>query len=89
MIDNLRYAAAALAEAGLTLLIEPVNHYDNPGYLLTRSADALAVIEDHQQVFGGTCRHGLNRTAGGFKIQWKRVNLTNSDSMLDGISAIF
>ena len=45
MIDNLRYAAAALAEAGLTLLIEPVNHYDNPGYLLTRSADALAVIE--------------------------------------------
>jgi hydroxypyruvate isomerase len=46
MIDNLRYAAAALAEAGLSLVIEPVNDRDNPGYLLTRSRDALAVIEE-------------------------------------------
>ena len=46
LIANLRYAAEALAESERTLLVEPVNHYDNPGYLLNRSADALAVIEE-------------------------------------------
>ena len=45
LIANLRETAAALADAGITLLVEPVNDRDNPGYLLTRSADALAVID--------------------------------------------
>ena len=45
LIANLRETAAALADAGIDLLIEPVNDRDNPGYLLTRSADALAVID--------------------------------------------
>ncbi len=45
LITNLRETAEASAAAGITLLIEPVNDRDNPGYLLNRSADALAVIE--------------------------------------------
>ena len=45
LIANLRESAAALGNAGITLLVEPVNDRDNPGYLLTRSADALAVID--------------------------------------------
>ena len=46
MIANLRFAAAALAEVDRFLVIEPVNQFDNPGYLLTRSSEALAVIEE-------------------------------------------
>ncbi len=68
--------------------IEP-EQPDDADLLVGSNFQMLEYRRDHQQVFGGTCRHGLNRTASGFKIQWKRVNLTNSDSMLDGISAIF
>ncbi|MDA0262185.1 MAG: hydroxypyruvate isomerase [Proteobacteria bacterium] len=46
LINNLRFAANALATAGLHMTIEPVNHFDNPGYLLNRSAEAVAVIEE-------------------------------------------
>lgn len=34
MIENLRYAARALAEQGLALVIEMLNPYDVPGFLL-------------------------------------------------------
>ncbi len=43
-LANLRYAADLLAPHGINLLIEPINHFDMPGYLLGRSAEALAVI---------------------------------------------
>ena len=46
LIANIRYLAEAAADADITVMIEPVNDYDNPGYLLNRSADALAVIDD-------------------------------------------
>ena len=39
-IDNLRAAADTLAPHGRTLLIEPLNVRDMPGYFLTRQADA-------------------------------------------------
>jgi hydroxypyruvate isomerase len=44
LVSNLRYAAGRLATAGLTLLLEPLNVRSAPGYLLTRSAEALEVI---------------------------------------------
>ncbi|MBK3733763.1 TIM barrel protein [Azospirillum brasilense] len=43
--DNLRHAAAACAEAGLTLLVEPINNRDMPGYLMNGTALARRVIE--------------------------------------------
>lgn len=43
-LDNLRHAAARLAEEGLTLLIEPINTFDIPGYYLTRTTQAEAVL---------------------------------------------
>lgn len=49
----------------------------------------LEYRRDKQRVFGGSCRHALIHHGDSFKIQWKRVNLVNSDGMLDGISAIF
>ena len=45
-VTNLRYAAGEAKKAGLKLLIEPINHYDIPGYYISRSAQALAIIDD-------------------------------------------
>jgi len=45
-IDNLRYAADQLAGAGINLLIEPINQYDMPGYLLNHSRQALDIIAE-------------------------------------------
>lgn len=42
---NLRFAARALANEGITLLVEPINPRDMPGFLLNRSAETLALIE--------------------------------------------
>ena len=35
-----------LKQAGIKLLIEPINTYDIPGFYLTRTAQALAIIDD-------------------------------------------
>ena len=40
---NLRRAAATLADDGVTLLIEPINTRDMPGYLLSTLEEALAI----------------------------------------------
>lgn len=43
---NLAYACEAAAAAGITILIEPLNRYDAPGYFLTTTSEARAVIEE-------------------------------------------
>jgi len=45
-IANLRFAAEKLDAHGLALLIEPINTWDMPGYFLTGSAQAAAVIAE-------------------------------------------
>ena len=45
-IGNLRHAAARLQTAGIRLLIEPINTYDIPGFFLSRTAQALAVLDE-------------------------------------------
>jgi hydroxypyruvate isomerase len=44
-VENLRHAARSCADAGLTLLIEPINSRDMPGYLLNRQEQGRRVIE--------------------------------------------
>ena len=46
MIENLRYAAAALGEQGITLLVEMLNPYDVPDFLLASPRAAFAVQEE-------------------------------------------
>jgi hydroxypyruvate isomerase len=46
LIENLRFAAPRLAEAGIKLLLEPVNTRDIPGFFVNRSAQAMAIIEE-------------------------------------------
>ena len=45
-VANLRHAAAELKKAGLRLLIEPINTFDIPGFYLSRTAQALAVLDE-------------------------------------------
>ncbi len=43
---NLRAAAREAAGTGLTLVLEPLNTRDNPGYLVSRSDDIAAIIAE-------------------------------------------
>ncbi|WP_158044798.1 hydroxypyruvate isomerase [Skermanella pratensis] len=45
-VENVRFAADRLKEAGITLLIEPVNTLDIPGFYLNRTTQALSIIEE-------------------------------------------
>ncbi len=42
-VENLRYAAAECARHGITLLIEPINQRDMPGYFLSYQDEAHAI----------------------------------------------
>lgn len=43
-VSNLRHAATRLGEAGIRLLIEPINTRDIPGFFLTHTKQALAIM---------------------------------------------
>ena len=74
LVDNLRFAAAALADAGIRLLIEPISERSMPGFYLQHSAQALQVMDAvasdnlwlqydvfHMQVMEGDLAHGIER----------------------------
>ena len=46
LVENLRFAAARLKAHRIQLLIEPVNPFDIPGFFLTRTDEALALVRD-------------------------------------------
>lgn len=46
LVDNLRFAAGKLEEAGIRLLVEPVNTWDIPGFYLNRTAQAIDIIDE-------------------------------------------
>jgi benzoate/toluate 1,2-dioxygenase beta subunit len=58
-------------------------------YVIRSKFQMLEYRRDKQRLFGGTCRHGLTREDGGFKIRWKRVDLVNCESVHDGLSVPF
>jgi hydroxypyruvate isomerase len=45
-VGNLRYACQQARPYGMTILIEPLNHYDAPNYFLQTSSQAVAVIQE-------------------------------------------
>jgi hydroxypyruvate isomerase len=74
-VENIRFAADKLKDAGITLLIKPVNTLDIPGFHLNRTAQALSVIEDggldnvflqydiyHMQIMEGDPAREIERT---------------------------
>jgi hydroxypyruvate isomerase len=46
LVDNLTFAAGELAKAKIKLLIEPINTRDIPGFFLTRTDQAVRLIDD-------------------------------------------
>ena len=46
LVANLRHAAARLQAAGLRLLVEPINNYDIPGFYLSRTQQALDLLDE-------------------------------------------
>ena len=44
-VANLRFAAAELKQAGIKLLIEPINHFDIPGFYLNTTAQAISIMD--------------------------------------------
>ncbi len=46
LVGNVRYAAKVLQEKGLRLMVEPINHFDIHGFFLSRTEQALKLIDD-------------------------------------------
>ncbi len=74
LVDNLRYASQALDAQGITLMVEPVNTYDTPGFFLHTSAQAARLMDEvaapnlrlqydvyHMQRMEGNLVHTLTR----------------------------
>ena len=76
-LANLRHAADRLAAEGLTLVIEPINTRDIPGYFLNTTSQAMSIIEQvgrpnlklqldlyHVQIMEGDLAHRIRALAG-------------------------
>ncbi len=46
LVENLRFAALGLRQAGLRLLVEPINTYDIPGFFVSTTAMALELLDE-------------------------------------------
>ncbi|MDQ3719562.1 MAG: hydroxypyruvate isomerase [Actinomycetota bacterium] len=46
LVENVRHAAAALADDGRTLLVEPVNSYDVAGFLIPYTEDVVRLLDE-------------------------------------------
>lgn len=46
VVENLRHAAEQGAAAGVRILVEPLNHFDVPGFLLTTMAQAVRLLDE-------------------------------------------
>jgi 2-dehydrotetronate isomerase len=76
-VENLRYAAERAASAGVSVIIEPINSRDIPGYFLNTTTQAMAVIDQvahpnlqlqldlyHVQIMEGDLAHRIRTLAG-------------------------
>ena len=46
LVDNLRFAATTLEKEGISLLVEPLNDRDVPGFYLVHTQDALRLLKE-------------------------------------------
>ncbi|WP_025733048.1 2-oxo-tetronate isomerase [Carnimonas nigrificans] len=78
-IDNFRYAADRLAPHGITLLVEPINQRDMPGYFISHQQEAVRLLEQvdranvavqldlyHAQIMEGDLTRLMERMQGRF-----------------------
>lgn len=46
LVDNLRRAARAMRDIGASVILEPINHHDVPGFFVSRVDDALSILDE-------------------------------------------
>ena len=46
LVENLRYCAGEFKQAGLKMLLEPINRFDIPGFYVNRTAQAVAILDE-------------------------------------------
>jgi hydroxypyruvate isomerase len=46
LVDNLRFAAGELARAGCSLVIEPINTHDVPGFFVATAAHGASIVRE-------------------------------------------
>ena len=46
LVANLKFAAQACKQAGLRILLEPINTFDIPGFYVSRTAQALSLLDE-------------------------------------------
>jgi hydroxypyruvate isomerase len=46
LVSNLRFAADAAKRQGVRLLLEPINHFDMPGFFVNRPRQAIALMDE-------------------------------------------
>lgn len=46
LVANLRFAAQALKDANLRLLVEPINSFDMPGFYVNHTTQALSLLDE-------------------------------------------
>lgn len=76
-VDNLKFAADRCGEAGIRVLVEPINHVDVPGFFLSTRRQALGIIDRigsdnlrlqydiyHMQIMEGDLARNLEKTLG-------------------------
>lgn len=53
LVSNIRYAAEQFQPEGIRLLVEPLNHFDAPGFFLNTTQDVLKLISEvnHENIF--------------------------------------
>lgn len=74
LVSNLKYACERASAVDITIVIEPLNHYDAPGYFLSTTTQAEAIITKvgtaniklmfdcyHVQLMEGDLSHRLQR----------------------------
>ncbi|MFC3124945.1 2-oxo-tetronate isomerase [Pseudoroseomonas globiformis] len=78
-IENFRYAADELAKHGITLLVEPINSRNMPGYFIAHQLEAVELVERigrpnvsvqldlyHAQIMDGDLTRLIEKMAGKF-----------------------
>jgi hydroxypyruvate isomerase len=46
LVDNVRYAATELQKKNIRLVVEAINHYDIPGFVLNRTDQVMKLIDE-------------------------------------------
>lgn len=72
------------------MIANPTVEGEKDGVITVRSKFTMVEYRrDAQRLFAGTQWHGLQAADGGYVIRWKKVELVNCDSMMDGLSVPF